>query len=92
MSVQRLQEFLTRKIRVNADLSVLVSLSFGAVAASPGQKADDLKHDAEEALRSAKGNGKGRLVMEFNSDFSAFTGKWGRDNATPSGQWNGKRK
>ena len=62
MSVQRLQEFLTRKIRVNADLSVLVSLSFGAVAASPGQKADDLKHDAEEALRSAKGNGKGRLV------------------------------
>ena len=36
-------------------------------------------------------NGKGKFVFDFNSDFSAFTGKWGRDNATPSGQWNGKR-
>lgn len=62
MSVQRLQEYLARKIRVNQDLSVLVSLSFGAVAASPGKKVDDLKHDAEEALRSAKASGKGRLV------------------------------
>ena len=41
---------------------MLVSLSFGAVAASPGKKVDDLKHDAEEALRSAKASGKGRLV------------------------------
>ena len=37
-------------------------------------------------------NGKGKFVFEFNSDFSAFTGKWGRNDATPSGQWNGKRK
>ena len=37
-------------------------------------------------------NGKGKFVFNFNSDFSAFTGKWGRNDATPSGQWNGKRK
>ena len=37
-------------------------------------------------------NVKGKFVFEFNSDFSAFTGKWGRDNATPSGKWDGRRK
>ena len=37
-------------------------------------------------------NGKGRFVFEFNSDFSAFTGKWGRNDAEPSGKWNGTRK
>jgi hypothetical protein len=37
-------------------------------------------------------NGKGKFVFDFNSDFSAFTGKWGYNDATPSGQWNGKRK
>ena len=37
-------------------------------------------------------NGKGRFVFEFNSDFSAFTGKWSRNDAEPSGKWNGKKK
>ena len=37
-------------------------------------------------------NGKGKFVFEFNSDFSAFTGKWGRNNDTPSGKWDGKKK
>ena len=36
-------------------------------------------------------NGKGRFTFVFNSDFSAFTGKWGYDNAEPSSVWNGKR-
>lgn len=62
MSAQSLQDFLSQKIRVNDDLSVLVSLSFGAATASPGQKMDELKHDAEEALRTAKTQGKSRLI------------------------------
>jgi uncharacterized cupin superfamily protein len=36
-------------------------------------------------------NGKGRFIFEFADDFSSFKGKWGRDNAEPSGAWNGKR-
>lgn len=62
MSEERLQEFLSQKIRINDDLSVLISLSFGVAAASPGAKIDVLKRDAEEALRNAKKHGKGRLV------------------------------
>jgi len=37
-------------------------------------------------------NGKGRIVFVFTPDASVFTGKWGYDDAEPSGQWNGKRK
>jgi hypothetical protein len=36
-------------------------------------------------------NGKGRLEFVFNADFSAFEGKWGYNDATPTGKWNGKR-
>jgi len=36
-------------------------------------------------------NGKGKMIFEFNSDYSAFTGKWGYNEATPSGKWNGTR-
>lgn len=36
-------------------------------------------------------NGKGRLRFVFNSDFSAFSGKWGYNNATPTDQWNGSK-
>lgn len=36
-------------------------------------------------------NGKGRFTFVFNNDFSAYTGKWGYDNAEPSGTWNGRR-
>ncbi|MDO9258210.1 MAG: hypothetical protein Q7U54_22045 [Bacteroidales bacterium] len=36
-------------------------------------------------------NGKGKMVFEFNSDYTAFTGKWGYNEATPSGKWNGTR-
>ncbi|HEY9054262.1 MAG TPA: hypothetical protein VIO60_05530 [Rectinemataceae bacterium] len=36
-------------------------------------------------------NGKGRFVFVFNSDASAFTGKWSYESAEPSGQWNGRR-
>jgi len=34
-------------------------------------------------------NGKGKLVFEFNSDFSGFTGKWGYNDAAPTSKWNG---
>jgi hypothetical protein len=36
-------------------------------------------------------NGKGKMIFEFNPDFTAFTGKWGYNEATPSGKWNGTR-
>ena len=36
-------------------------------------------------------NGKGKMFFDFNSDFSAFTGKWGNSEAVPSGKWNGTR-
>ena len=36
-------------------------------------------------------NGKGKMIFEFNSDYSAFTGKWGYNEATPTGKWNGTR-
>lgn len=36
-------------------------------------------------------NAKGRFVYVFNSDFSAFTGKWSYNDAEPSSGWNGKR-
>ena len=36
-------------------------------------------------------NGKGKFVFEFNSDFSAYTGKWGYNDAEPSSKWDGKR-
>ncbi|MFV0605626.1 MAG: hypothetical protein ACK5NK_07280 [Niabella sp.] len=36
-------------------------------------------------------NGKGKFVFEFNSDFSAFLGKWGYNDAEPSSKWDGKR-
>lgn len=36
-------------------------------------------------------NGKGKFRFVFNSDFSAFKGKWGYNDAEPSGQWNGSK-
>lgn len=36
-------------------------------------------------------NGKGRFIFVFNGDFSAYTGKWGHDNAEPTGVWNGRK-
>ncbi|HZK61882.1 MAG TPA: hypothetical protein VFC41_07370 [Anaerovoracaceae bacterium] len=36
-------------------------------------------------------NGKGKFVFEFNSDFSGYIGKWGYNDATPSGKWNGTK-
>jgi len=36
-------------------------------------------------------NGKGKLVFEFNSDFSGYTGKWGYNDAAPASKWNGTR-
>ncbi len=36
-------------------------------------------------------NGQGRILFEFNSDFSAFTGKWSYNDAQPTAQWNGTR-
>lgn len=36
-------------------------------------------------------NGKGKLIFEFNADFTAFTGKWSYNDATPSSKWNGTR-
>ena len=42
--------------------------------------------------RWTQSDGKGRFVFEFNSDFSAFTGKWSYNNAEPSGKWNGTKK
>lgn len=36
-------------------------------------------------------NGKGRLVFEFASDFSSFTGKWGYNDAEPTSRWDGKK-
>ena len=37
-------------------------------------------------------NGKGRFTFVFNDDFSAFTGKWGRNDAEPTSKWDGKKK
>jgi uncharacterized cupin superfamily protein len=37
-------------------------------------------------------NGKGRFVFTFSEDFNSFTGKWGYNDAEPTGQWNGKKK
>ena len=42
--------------------------------------------------RWTQSNGQGRFVFEFNSDFSAFTGKWSYNDAEPSGKWNGTKK
>lgn len=42
--------------------------------------------------RWTQSNGKGRFVFEFNSDFSAFTGKWSYNDAEPALKWNGKKK
>ena len=36
-------------------------------------------------------NGKGKLVFEFNSDFSGYTGKWGYNDAAPTSKWNGTK-
>ena len=36
-------------------------------------------------------NGKGKLIFEFNSDFSGYTGKWGYNDAAPASKWNGTR-
>ncbi|NUN07786.1 MAG: hypothetical protein HUU54_01260 [Ignavibacteriaceae bacterium] len=37
-------------------------------------------------------NGTGKLEFNFNEDATAFTGKWGYNEATPSGTWNGRKK
>lgn len=37
-------------------------------------------------------NGKGRMIFNFNSNFSGFTGKWSYNNDAPSSQWNGTKK
>jgi uncharacterized cupin superfamily protein len=38
-------------------------------------------------------NGKGKFRFEFNDNLSAFTGKWGYNEAEPAtGGWNGKKK
>ncbi len=37
-------------------------------------------------------NGKGRFVFFFSESFDSFTGKWGYNDAEPTGQWNGKKK
>jgi hypothetical protein len=42
--------------------------------------------------RWTQSNGQGRFVFEFNSDFSAFTGKWSYNDAEPSSRWNGTKK
>ena len=35
-------------------------------------------------------NGKGRIIFEFNDEFTSFSGKWSYNDAEPtSGQWNG---
>jgi len=36
-------------------------------------------------------NGKGRIEFIFNSDFTAFTGKWGYGNKVPTSKWNGHK-
>ncbi len=36
-------------------------------------------------------NGKGKFEFLFNSEFSAFTGKWAYNNNTPSNKWNGTK-
>ncbi|MBI5858079.1 MAG: hypothetical protein HZB42_10590 [Sphingobacteriales bacterium] len=36
-------------------------------------------------------NGKGRFVFNFNSNFTAFTGKWGYNESEPTSQWNGTK-
>lgn len=36
-------------------------------------------------------NGKGRIEFIFNSDFTAFKGKWGYDNKAPTSKWNGHK-
>ena len=36
-------------------------------------------------------NGKGRIEFIFNSNFTAFTGKWGNGNNIPTSKWNGHK-
>ena len=36
-------------------------------------------------------NGKGKIIFIFNSDFSKFTGKWGSNDSSPNGKWNGTK-
>jgi hypothetical protein len=36
-------------------------------------------------------SGKGKIVFDFNNDYSSFTGKWGYNNDTPSNEWNGTK-
>lgn len=36
-------------------------------------------------------NGKGRFIFNFNSNFTAFTGKWGRGDSEPTSTWNGTK-
>lgn len=38
------------------------------------------------------GKDHGRLIFEFNMDFSSFKGKWNYNNLEPSATWNGKRR
>ena len=42
--------------------------------------------------RWTQDNAKGRLVFEFNDDFTTFSGKWSYDDAEPAGTWDGKLK
>jgi len=34
---------------------------------------------------------QGKIVFEFNADFTQFTGKWGYNEEEPSSEWNGKK-
>lgn len=36
-------------------------------------------------------NGKGKMEFVFNSDFTAFTGKWAYNESVPSSKWNGTK-
>lgn len=36
-------------------------------------------------------NGKGKMEFNFNSDFSAFSGKWGYNDSAPTSKWNGTK-
>lgn len=36
-------------------------------------------------------NGKGKFIFNFNSSFTAFTGKWGRGDSEPTSAWNGTK-
>lgn len=41
--------------------------------------------------RWTQSNGEGRMVFQFNADYSGFTGVWSYGNATPDRPWNGRR-